>query len=166
LLEHSIMTEKLARRGVAVPAAFHADPLRTWTVEEVMTREVVTVRSAACPAEVEEVFRAHRHGAFPVVDDDGTLVGLVDSGDLLALSDGARSVIDVATTEVVTAKPRETLQTALNRMVEEGVDHLPVVDGSALVGICTRTDILRARITQQDQERTEMGWLNWPRKTA
>ena len=111
------------------------------------------------------MFRKHRHGAFPVVDEDGKLAGIVDSGDLLALSDGVRSVIDVATTEVVTAKPRETLQTALNRMVEEGVDHLPVVEGGALVGICTRTDILRARITQQDQERSEAGWLT-RRRTA
>ena len=103
LLEHSIMTEKLARRGVAVPAGFHADPLRTWTVGEVMTRDVVTVPSCASPKEVDDVFRAHRHGAFPVVDEHGKLAGLVDSGDLLALSDGARSVIDVATTEVVTA---------------------------------------------------------------
>ena len=36
LLPHSIMTEKLARRGVAVPGAFHADPLRTTTVRAVM----------------------------------------------------------------------------------------------------------------------------------
>jgi CIC family chloride channel protein len=160
LLEHSIMTEKLARRGVAVPAGFHADPLRTSTVGEVMTRDVITVPTCASPKAVEDVFRAHRHGAFPVVDEHGKLAGLVDSGDLLALSDGARSVIDVATTEVVTAAPRETLQTVLNRMVEEGVDHLPVVHGGALVGICTRTDILRARITQQEQERSEAGWLS------
>ena len=74
-------------------------------------------------------------------------------------------MIDVATTEVVTVSPATTLQTALNRMVEEGVEHLPVVDGDALVGICTRTDILRARITQQDQERSEAGWLT-RRRTA
>ena len=110
------MTEKLARRGVAVPAGFHADPLRTSTVGEVMTRDVITVPTCASPKAVEDVFRAHRHGAFPVVDEHGKLAGLVDSGDLLSLSDGARSVIDVATTDVVTAAPRETLQTVLNRM--------------------------------------------------
>ena len=44
-------------------------------------------------------------------------------------------------------------------MVEEGVDHLPVVDAGVLVGICTHTDVLRARITQEEQERSEAGWL-------
>ena len=159
LLEHSIMTEKLARRGIAVPAAFHADPLRTTTVREVMTTDVVTISSRACPREIEDVFRSHRHGAFPVVDDEGNVVGVIASGDLLELSDGARSAIDVATTDVIAGAPRDTLQVALNRMVEEGVDHLPIVDRGVLVGICTRTDILRARIRQQDQERTELGWL-------
>jgi chloride channel protein, CIC family len=36
LLPHSIMTEKLARRGIPVPAAFHADPLRTTTVAAIL----------------------------------------------------------------------------------------------------------------------------------
>jgi CBS domain-containing protein len=164
LLEHSIMTEKLARRGIAVPAAFHADPLRTTTVGEVMTSDVVTIPSRARPREIEAVFRTHRHGAFPVVDDEGKVVGVVDSSDLFELSDGARSAIDVATTEVVTAAPRDTLLVALNRMAEEGIDHLPVVDRGVLVGVCTRTDILRAPIRQQDQERTELGWLGRRRR--
>jgi CBS domain-containing protein len=38
LLSHSIMTEKLARRGVTVPSAFHADPLRTTSVRAVMAK--------------------------------------------------------------------------------------------------------------------------------
>ena len=92
------------------------------------------------------------------------MVGVIASGDLLELSDGARSAIDVATTDVITGAPRDTLQVALNRMVEEGVDHLPIVDRGVLVGICTRTDILRARIRQQDQERTELGWLGRRRR--
>lgn len=159
LLEHSIMTEKLSRREVAVPYAFHADPLRIARVREVMTTDVITLPWNASPREVEATFRDHRHSAFPVLDRDGRVAAIVDTTDLLALTDGVRTVIDVAKNEVVTVGPADTLQAALDLMVDEAVDHLPVVDRGALVGICTRTDILRARINQRDLERAEEGWL-------
>ena len=124
-----------------------------------MTTDVVTIPSRARPREIEDVFRSHGTARSPSSTTRARWSGSSTSGDLLELSDGARSAIDVATTDVITAAPRDTLQVALNRMVEEGVDHLPIVDRGVLVGICTRTDILRARIRQQDQERTELGWL-------
>ncbi len=163
LLEDSIMTEKLSRRGVAVPAGFHVDPLRTATVEEVMSRDVVTLLCDASPSDIADVFRGHRHSTYPVIDRDGRLVGIVDSSDLLERSD-AHSAIDLATTDVVIATPGETLQVALSRMVEEGVDHLPVCDRGTVVGICTRTDVLQAQIRQRDHEKTEVGWLSRGRR--
>ena len=43
-------------------------------------------------------------------------------------------------------------------MFEEGVEHLPVVRDGELVGICTRTAVLRARHHQLDLERPQPGW--------
>ena len=42
---------------------------------------------------------------------------------------------------------------------EEGGEHLPVVDGGRVVGICTRADLLQVRLRELDQERVERGWL-------
>ena len=67
--------------------------------------------------------------------------------------------VDQAFIEFVLGPDGQQILAKYGFMVEEGVDHLPVVDAGVLVGICTRTDILRARITQQDQERGEAGWL-------
>jgi len=53
----------------------------------------------------------------------------------------------------------ESVYAALSRMVEEGVEHLPVVDGDRVVGICTRADLLQVRLRELDQERVERGWL-------
>jgi CBS domain-containing protein len=44
-------------------------------------------------------------------------------------------------------------------MLEEGVDHVPVLDDGRLVGICTRTDVLSARRPQLALDRREPGWL-------
>jgi CBS-domain-containing membrane protein len=49
---------------------------------------------------------------------------------------------------VVTITPNDSVSDALQKMVEEQVEHLPVIDGGRLVGICTRTGVMRARQTQ------------------
>jgi len=46
---------------------------------------------------------------------------------------------------VVTVSPQDSAAEALHRMLDEDVEHLPVVDDGRLVGICTRTDVLKAR---------------------
>ena len=47
---------------------------------------------------------------------------------------------------------------AVRTMLEEHVEHLPVVEDGRLVGICTRTDVLSARRMQIEHERRQAGW--------
>ncbi len=50
------------------------------------------------------------------------------------------------------------LQVALRLMVDEDIEHIPVVDGDRLIGICTRTDLLKVRRHQYALERRDEGW--------
>ena len=59
--------------------------------------------------------------------------------------------------------PEEPLYGALDRMLAEDIEHLPVLEDGRLVGICTRTDILRARQRQLEHERLQPSWRS-PRK--
>ena len=43
-------------------------------------------------------------------------------------------------------------------MLEDEIEHVPVVDGGRMVGICTRSDILRARRRQFTRDVLEPGW--------
>jgi chloride channel protein, CIC family len=159
-MRDSIMTEKLSRRGLRVPSDYYADVLHTTLVRDVMTPDVITVPADSSVREVVERFRADGHSAYPVVDVDGHCVGIVSRTDVLL--DGSTPadspVAAVAAHDVVTVAPTDDLDDALQEMLEEGVDHLPVVDGEQLVGICTRTDIIGARRTRWSHERTEPGW--------
>ena len=65
----------------------------------------------------------------------------------------------VATADVVVVGADQSVYAALSRMVEKGVEHLPVVDGDRVVGIRTRADLLQVRLRELDQERVERGWL-------
>jgi CBS domain-containing protein len=161
LSHDSIMTEKLTRRGLRVPADYHADVLRTTPVAAVMTAEVATVDGCARVAAVAERFRHGGHGAYPVVDGDGRCVGMISRGDLLRGGEwnDASPIADAASQDVVSVRSDESVIAALEKMLEEDVEHLPVIDDGRLVGICTRTDVMRARRTQLAHEHTEPGWL-------
>jgi len=63
------------------------------------------------------------------------------------------TVDDIAATDVVTISPSASVLQALETIVRESVEHVPVVEGGCLVGICTRTDVLRARARKLNEER-------------
>jgi CIC family chloride channel protein len=158
LLRDSIMTEKLTRRGLLVPNAFHVDAMRTTTVKTIMSPDVVTIPADLPLARLVESFEVAEHSAYPVVDDTGRLVGIVTQRDVVNAS-GTVTARQVAEAEVVVASPDEPVALALQRMLEEGVDHLPVIDDGRLVGICTRTDVLHTRRRDLEHDRTQRGWL-------
>ena len=65
---------------------------------------------------------------------------------------------EVATGEVVAVSPDDLVIEALRRLLEEQIEHLPVIGGDRLLGICTRTDILKARRVQFAHEEAQPGW--------
>jgi CIC family chloride channel protein len=153
------MTEKLFRRGLRVSTEYEVDVLRTTLVADVMTRQVETLPVTATVGEARRRLEAAGHGAYPLVDAAGKCVGIVARGDLLRRSaEDAEPVTAVASQDVVCVAPEDTVFRALQRMLEEEVEHLPVVAAGRLAGICTRTDVLRARRRQLESERREPGW--------
>jgi H+/Cl- antiporter ClcA/predicted transcriptional regulator len=162
LLADSLMTEKLTRRNVAVPSDYRADVLALTRVDEVMTSDVLTLPASASGADALDRFVAGRHSAYPVVDGDRRCVGMVTRSDLLAVTDDDPGTLGTCFNgDVVTVRADDTTLTALHTMVDEQVDHLPVLDSHGrLIGICTRTDVLRARHRDAAAEERQPGWLS------
>lgn len=161
LLHDSLMTEKLSRRGLRVPSDYQADVLGAVTVGEVMTTDVAVLRDSMTVGEASLAFGRGGHGAYPVVDERGRCVGIIARGDLLHgdLDDDAR-LGDAARRDVVTVEPTDTAVVALQRMLDEEVEHLPILDDDRrVIGICTRTDILSARRRHFALDRRQPGWL-------
>jgi CIC family chloride channel protein len=159
LLEESLMTEKLARRGLKVATEYEVDVLRTTRVQDVMTTRVETIPATSTVAAARERLAAGRHGAYPVVDAEGHPVGILARSDVLARAAAdADPVLAIASRDLVAVAPEDTLFAALHRMLNEEVEHLPVVAAGRLVGICTRTDVLRARTRQLELELAQPGW--------
>jgi CBS domain-containing protein len=132
------------------------------TVKDVMTTQVVWVRKDATFREMAVALRENRVSAFPVIDDDGRVVGVVSEADLLtkeAMADPgviagllhhrdqnkARGVTagDLMTAPAVTVRPEDTVDHAAKLMYDRRVKRLPVIDANGhLVGIVSRADVL------------------------
>jgi CBS domain-containing protein len=117
-----------------------------------MSSPVVVVRPNDSLAHVRNLMLRYRIGRVVVVDDAQRVVGIVTRSDLAraALEAGVRTIDTIVVEEVmtrnpVTTTPQRSLRFAARVMLEKGVSGLPVVDESGrLVGIITKTDIVRA----------------------
>jgi H+/Cl- antiporter ClcA/CBS domain-containing protein len=155
LMRETIMTEKLARRGVRVPSDYEPDFLHGLHVEAVMDREPLTIGPGETVAEV--VARLEKPGSpwhdvrlIPVVDEAGVLRCVVSRADLFAAITSApdSTVLEAGVTHPVTAHADELLSDAADRMILHGIGRLPVVDRSEspkLIGLLSRHAILDAR---------------------
>ncbi|MCK9495621.1 MAG: chloride channel protein [Dehalococcoidia bacterium] len=154
LLHDTLMTEKLTRRGVRVVRDYQADPFARSHVAQVMTSPALTVSEDESMEFVLRFVAEGPHSAYPVVDAEGRCVGIISRTDLLALEAGGPATAgEIASRDVVTVRPRDSVSRAMELLLEESVEHLPVVDDrSYVVGMCTRTDILRARTVQISEE--------------
>ena len=160
LLAESLMTEKLARRRLTVPSDFRPDVMATTHVRDVMTAHVRTLPASTTVADALDRFVAGRHSAYPIVDVEGLCIGVVTRSDLLALAeDDSRTLAECFEGDVVSVASNDVVLTVLHRMLDDEVDHVPVVDDGQLVGICTRTDLLRARHRMTAAEVRQPGWL-------
>jgi CBS domain-containing protein len=121
------------------------------TVRNVMSTHVVAVRKWASYKEIASTLRGQRVSAFPVIDDDSRVIGVVSEADLLTkealdgvipgVFNGAFRHQEKAKAEAVTAG--ELMTRAAQLMYGSRVKRLPVVDADGkLIGIVTRADVL------------------------
>jgi CBS-domain-containing membrane protein len=133
------------------------------TVKDIMTTRVIWVSKGATFQEMAAALREYRVSAFPVVDDDRKVIGVVSEADLLnkealidepGFVDGilhrrdqakARGITaaDLMTTAVVAVRPEDTVEHAAKLMYDRRVKRLPVTDAAGhLAGIVSRADVL------------------------
>jgi len=136
-------------------------------VKDVMTTRVVSVTRDASFRTMVAALRDHRVSAFPVLDDDGKVIGVVSEADMLAKEaldsepEGMPGMIagmlrrkehekargttagDIMTSPPITVSPDDTLERAARLMYTRKVKRLPVIDANGhLVGIVGRADLL------------------------
>ena len=152
LMRHTIMTEKIARRGVVVPSEYGADVLAHTLVGDVFTRGCAILRATDRLCAVREWIASgvveSRHQGFPVVDEDEHLVGVLTHREVMDLTAGSDQPLrELIKRQPVVIFPDQTLRDAADLMIQEEVGRLPVVaraNPRNVVGILSRSDLLSA----------------------
>jgi CBS domain-containing protein len=169
------MTGKLIERGNGVGSL---------TARDIMTPVVYTVRPDASFEEVVQLMASHHIGGVPVVDRNRRILGLVSEADLIdehkrediiprtllygvlplpddLLCQAARrgkmlQAKDVMTRPVATGSEDMDLHELADLMVQHWIGQIPIVRDGRLVGIVSRSDLVRA-LAQQARPRRRLG---------
>jgi CBS domain-containing protein len=141
---------------------------------DVMVSNVVTVDTTASIADVATILIRNRISGVPVIDEKGSLAGIVSEGDLLRRPEAdtyvrrswwlelltptetlaadfvkthSRKVTDVMTRDVITAAPDTPLSDIAGLLERHHIKRVPIVDKGKVVGIVSRANLLQALAT-------------------
>ena len=123
--------------------------------------EVVTISPDTLVSELLAILVGRNIGAAVVTSGDA-VVGIVSERDVVHCVYGrggqllSTPVSDIMTTDVVTCVPEDEVDTLMRTMTERRIRHLPVVVDSALVGIVSIGDMVKARIGELEEERAHL----------
>ena len=150
LSKESIYTVRLRQSGILYDHDKMASPLDVLQVKDVMSTTVDTFPTTMTVAEASGAVLDHGHTGYPVVDAEGKLAGVVTRRDLNRHVQGGKGAETLATVVpglVITAYPDEMLHKARDRIFQQEIGRLVVVDKDDrrhILGILTRSDLLRA----------------------
>lgn len=140
-------------------------------VQTIMTTPVISVEPSTSIGAAARLMLAHRISGLPVVASDGTLVGVVSEEDFMRRGElgtvskrswwleflvgpgkvaeeyvraHGRRIDEIMSTDVVTISRDTTLDEVVETMSRRRIKRLPVIENGKLVGIVSRSDLLRA----------------------
>ena len=164
VMPRSILPEKIARRGRHVYREYGVDPLERHFVEEVMSRDPITIPATLPAVEALKMYfgEGQRHRAYPVVDN-GRVLGMIDRADFSAIpADGSNLPVAQLLCRESTAAfilPSDTCRAVALRLAAGALERLPVVSDPVTrhrVGIVSRSDLVKpARALHEEEEHRE-----------
>ncbi len=156
LMENTIMTEKIARKGVKAPHSFEPDILEKFTVEQVIKEDDIVFSADNSISEIRDWLSKeskYSHNFFVVVDDKGMFKGIINSSSLNNNHDDDMPIGSLIKKRSFTISSVDNLRTAVEMMAKENIDVLPVVSNenkNSVIGVLSYKDILSVYKNQNE----------------
>jgi CBS domain-containing protein len=161
MMKRSILTEKVARRGYDLFREYGVDPLERLLVRQAMTPDPQVILSDTPAVSLADgPFARGKHRAYPVVEMVGgnkKVLGMLSVSDLLGISalEDRNTLLakDLLTGPPISIAPLASCRLAAEMMARHAIGRLLVIDEkNSLVGILTRSDLLKARQIDSEEE--------------
>jgi CBS domain-containing protein len=169
-MRRSILTEKVARRGYHLAREYRVDPFALTRAKEIMAIEIETLPQTMTLHATASFLTAPQtnHPSFPVLDDEGRVIGIVDPPTVLRWRRAGwhrKTTLGelFAGNKVVVAYPDEYLEGLADRLMAANVAHLPVVsrEDLHLVGYIGWKDLMRTRTKIHAEEKQRIAFYRW-----
>lgn len=146
LMTNTIMTEKIARRGVQTPHSYEPDILDKTLVEQIPFDDVVLINNSMHLGEVRNWIKQETGlvaSYFVVSDLEGEYKGLISYSSLFSMHHSDNLLVsDLVKRKHVFIQPKSTLKATVEIMSKQNTDILPVVEDNHIIGIITYKNII------------------------
>ncbi|WEJ59625.1 CBS domain-containing protein [Devosia sp. FJ2-5-3] len=128
------------------------------TILQAKGTTVFTLPETATLAEAVAMLNAHNIGALVITGSGDTVVGILSERDIVRqlgtdpAAALARSVRQIMTADLVTCTRDTPIDHIMDRMTRRRVRHMPVLDGTSLVGIVSIGDVVKIKIEEVEHE--------------
>ncbi|MFD2873522.1 chloride channel protein [Mucilaginibacter ximonensis] len=147
LMENTIMTEKIVRRGLSVPDSFSPDLLQKITVAEVVKGKESLISTETSIADIQTwISSNHRdESQFVVVNEKGEYAGIIRLADIYGVVATNQPVKNILPEKInASVSGEDALSKAIERMSKNGVEVLPVLTHNVVSGVLSYKDIINA----------------------
>ncbi|HXJ96480.1 MAG TPA: chloride channel protein [Terriglobia bacterium] len=150
----SIMTGKLVKRGLIVLQDYSVPILMRSRIEAVVRKEFTPIPADADVQSALGNFRNGNGGTVPVVEEDGSLLGVIEARDVLKELNNPMKVREIVRKDFVRAQPGETVDKVTREMISRNAESVVLVENGKPVGVASATDILQLRRWIMEEEGT------------
>lgn len=160
LMKNTIMTEKIARRGVRVPESYEFDALKHVYVGQFIKSDAFVLSEDSTVSETREWLQQHpqyKSNYFVVSSEKGHYVGILSSSSLFGQHrKGDDSIQSLVKRKNIYISKENSLRTAVKMMANEDIDVLPVVatdkKDDHIIGVLGYQDIISSYKDEMDED--------------
>jgi len=168
MMKHSIMTEKIERRGVKTPSSYVPDIMDTVTVNDIAEMDVHVLSAENTIGSVKKWLLSGKHDTqqpvFPVVHDNGDLSGVISSRDIYNYNGDPENQLGILLkNNPITIYPDNTMRIAVDIMLKLNQDIIPVVNRdlpNRIIGIITQKSLMTAYRQSFDENNLKLRSLS------
>lgn len=158
--KYSFYTGKLIQRGDLIPYDKDLQVLSLLKIDKLIEKDLLTVHPEKTLADLIELVRRSKRNIFPVVNDEGELLGIITLDDIREIMFDESSQKSVIVASLMhkppdTVSSEDKMEEVMNKFERTGAWNLPVIDHGRYLGIVSKSRIFNAYRTRLKRQHKE-----------